>query len=173
LTKPSLCNIFNEIIPLEPFDNEKVLKERLVESELSNLNKILNEKQITRSRVVISVDPTAGVCLSGLGRKLEIAETEKEDSIFKENAELKEKLRNRGNPRYINEEWCKTEDPWYDGRGHDYTIIDVPKVNSLLTFEEIVDISLSFTESVIEKSLLRYVFPFHFNEGKYLESKEK
>lgn len=31
-------------------------------------------------------------------------------------------------------------DPWYDGRGHNYTIIDTPKMGTVLDLEEIVEI---------------------------------
>jgi hypothetical protein len=35
-------------------------------------------------------------------------------------------------------------DPWYDGRGHDYTIVDAPRSGTLLTADEIETIFLNF-----------------------------
>ncbi|MBT5491004.1 hypothetical protein HOK00_01475 [bacterium] len=29
-------------------------------------------------------------------------------------------------------------DPWYDGRAHDYTIIDSPRIGTILNFNEIL-----------------------------------
>jgi hypothetical protein len=32
-------------------------------------------------------------------------------------------------------------DPWYDGRGHNYTIVDSSKMGTLLSLEEVLEIS--------------------------------
>ena len=38
-------------------------------------------------------------------------------------------------------------DPWYDGRGHRYTIVDSPNEGTVLTAEEIERIFLEFGEA--------------------------
>jgi len=82
---------------------------------------------------VISIGPESGYTLKGLGlylKKLEQKKREWQD------------VRNEGPPRYqdVDEErnllvdpLFSSSDPWYDGRGHNYTIVDAPRKGSLLS----------------------------------------
>jgi len=85
-------------------------------------------------RVVISVNPEGGFNLQRLGFVLEEAE-KKERIRLNDSA-----LRRGGQPRWGDRAYCDNDDPWYDGRGHDYTIVDSPRSGTWLSFEKIKDI---------------------------------
>ena len=38
---------------------------------------------------------------------------------------------------------CNNSDPWYDGRGHDFTIVDAPASSTHLAYDEVIDIACS------------------------------
>jgi len=82
------------------------------------------------TRAVISVDPTSGLSLKGLGLYLDYLEMKK---LLKDNS-LKLLA---GNSR----KGFHRENPWYDGRSsmHNFTIIDVPRGGSLLSEREIME----------------------------------
>jgi hypothetical protein len=82
-------------------------------------------------RVVISVDPHSKFILPYLGYELEKAETLKRKSLGKERT---------GKPRF-EKEYCDNEDPWYDGRGHGFTIVDSPRNGTILEYGEIIEIT--------------------------------
>ena len=72
------------------------------------------EKGQQRKRWIISVDPCARYSLRRLGFALEREET----------AVRGDDLRRQGEPRWQDYEYCDNDDPWYDGRNHEYTIVD-------------------------------------------------
>jgi hypothetical protein len=82
------------------------------------------------NRAIISVDPTTGLSLKGLGVYLDYLEMKKllEDSTLK----LITGNERRGFHR---------ENPWYDGRSsmHNFTIIDTPRGGSVLSEKEIME----------------------------------
>lgn len=87
-----------------------------------------------RRRMVLSLEPTFSVdgrspCLRGLGFRLERAESAARRASGME-------VR-RGRPRYGGG-YCDNPDPWYDGRGHEWTIVDSPLVGTALPYDEIV-----------------------------------
>lgn len=82
------------------------------------------------NRVIISVRPEDKYTLPCLGYELEKAETAKRATINKER---------RGNPRF-EKEYCNNADPWYDGRGHQYSIVDSPNEGTVLTYSEIIKV---------------------------------
>lgn len=89
-------------------------------------------------RVVVSVDPGSDISLKGLGLALDRKTTEKA----------------RGRRVKISREWrlvdgkkCPDplflyQDPWYDGRGFDYTIVDAPssRANRFLSINDIKEV---------------------------------
>lgn len=90
--------------------------------------------RVPRRRIVLSLDPTFSVdgrrpSLRGLGFRLERAESAARRAAGTE-------VR-RGMPRYGGG-YCDNPDPWYDGRGHGWTIVDSPLVGTTLPYEEIV-----------------------------------
>jgi hypothetical protein len=92
------------------------------------------------NRVIVAVDPNSEVYLSRLGQVLEQAEAIKENIIFGE-----EKVKWRPyNRKRFDEEWCTNNDPWYDGRNQNYTIVDSPFVGSLLSVEEIKAVVINY-----------------------------
>ena len=82
---------------------------------------------------VISVDPASECSLEGLGALLE------EKEKLAEQGQNAGKRKN-GKERIYEEpgrHGYGVNDPWYDGRGHSYTIIDTPSSSSLLTDAEV------------------------------------
>jgi len=126
-----------------------------------------NGHTIKPSRVIISVLPGCGVNLRGLARALERAELLKEEQYI-QSPEHKQLWRDRSVKRF-EDSWITNNDPWYDGRGSDYTIVDAPRCGSLLTVKEIKDIALHFTRPLITDSFLRYIFTFSYDRKKYKE----
>lgn len=81
--------------------------------------------QWPKKRTVISVKADGLVNLLGMGDRLNKAEKQKSKEL---NISIDEPNR----PGY------DMRDPWYDGRAHDYTIIDTPRAGTCLEFEEIL-----------------------------------
>jgi len=74
-------------------------------------------------RYIISTDPLTGLFLKGLGKILEQAEQQKENEMEMDLFQGRERVgEGKGRHGY------NVISPWYDGRGHDFTIIDSPSV---------------------------------------------
>ena len=103
-------------------------------------------------RFIISVDPLAGVHMRGLGFLLEQAEQERDRTkkgLRQYNHPIRERqFLGKGKGRHN----LGVESPWYDGRGHSYTIIDSPSFDyqkrnycgSSLTPGEVLEIVWKF-----------------------------
>jgi hypothetical protein len=90
------------------------------------------------NRVVISVNPNADVSLKGLGLALDRNSTEK-----KRNKRLKpSRYWKKSNGEELPDPLFPYQDPWYDGRGFDYTIVDAPSNPDcrFIKEEEIIEI---------------------------------
>ena len=108
------------------------------------LSVFMPETTTTNRRCIISVRPEDGVNLSGLGARLDREESNKRISVNGVddrtiNAEDGSRLPSR--PGYEN------ADPWYDGRGHGYTIVDSPRSGTILTADEIESSFVKFGHS--------------------------
>ena len=81
-------------------------------------------------RIVISVPPVIRCGLKGLGKVLENEEEKKRAKTGK---------KRKGPKRW---EDVSNNDPWYDGRSplHEFTIVDSPRMGTVLTIEEVVNI---------------------------------
>jgi hypothetical protein len=79
----------------------------------------------TFQRYIISVDPLTGLHLKGLGELLEAREQAKEDESKKPLLPGRERV-DPGQGRFGG----TIVSPWYDGRGHNYTIIDCPSIGT-------------------------------------------
>lgn len=89
--------------------------------------------------VIVSLDPGwqpggRTPTLRGLAVRLEELETE---------ARKKRSggTDDRGRPPRFPEAWCRNADPWYDGRGHEWTIVDGPISDTALPYDEIVKVA--------------------------------
>jgi len=93
--------------------------------------------QMSEHRFILSVDPSSGVYLNGLGDLIEQVENEKRQALG-----MVRQGENR--PGY------DSPDPWYDGRSplHNYTIIDSPRVGTVLSFKEVRDIFRQYTRAL-------------------------
>jgi len=84
---------------------------------------VKNYEDIILWRHIISTDPLTGLHLQGLGKKLELLEESKEEEsnlpLFSGRERVKTGTGRHG---------YDVSSPWYDGRGHYYTIIDSPSV---------------------------------------------
>ena len=89
---------------------------------------------LSPSRTIISVPPTSGVYLKGLGDVLQC----REDALRLERGIT---VSGDNRPGYSN------PDPWFDGRGtlHNYTIIDGPRRGTLIGWAEVINIVRSWS----------------------------
>ena len=113
-------------------------------------------------RVVVSLDPNWAEpaedgpgrrpLLRGLGYALEKAEARKRKGLGAD-AE-------RGGPPRFPGGYCDNRDPWYDGRGHGWTIVDAPACGSRLSYGEILHVVSAerFWEVPLESSELTLVW---------------
>jgi hypothetical protein len=77
---------------------------------------------------VASPMPKGKPCIIGLGRQLETLERQADATS----------ARPRGGPPRFEPDYCDNADPWYDGRGQDYTIVDGPRAGTLLDYATIL-----------------------------------
>lgn len=82
----------------------------------------LNDGRVYQ-RYMISADPLVGVSLAGLGSLLEKAEQAKEDKAGGPHLPGRERVK-IGEGRF----GMNVVSPWYDGRGHKFTIVDSPSL---------------------------------------------
>jgi hypothetical protein len=103
-----------------------------------------NEGDGQRRRCILSVPPGRGVTLRGLGERLDQAEAAKRRAIYGVDDRVEDPVTGAAKvprPGFGN------SDPWYDGRGHDDTIVDSPRSGTLLTADEIEAIFLDFGQA--------------------------
>lgn len=74
-------------------------------------------------RHTISTDPQTGIHLQGLGNRLEILEQEHEERDSAPLLEGRQRV-----PPGTGRHGYNVASPWYDGRGHNFTIVDSPSV---------------------------------------------
>jgi uncharacterized membrane protein (DUF485 family) len=100
------------------------------------------DKQSGRiDRWTISVDPASHFHLYRLGYRLE--QEEKKRRLESQEVEYRWTPRG-GEPRWGDRNYSDNADPWYDGRDHEYTLVDSPRSKTILSEpEEIKDILLS------------------------------
>ena len=105
------------------------------------LSVFMPETQKTNRRCIISVRPEDGINLGNLGARLDRAEADKWISM------------NGIDDRTVNPDdgsplpprpGYNNADPWYDGRGHGYTIVDSPRSGTVLTADEIEEVFVKF-----------------------------
>lgn len=99
-------------------------------------------EQGVNARCIISVRPDSNLNLSGLGALLEKAESQKRKSHFHGIDDRVTDLVS-GKPKTPRTGYSNS-DPWYDGRGHGFTIIDSPRDGTFLSPEEIEDILIKY-----------------------------
>lgn len=99
---------------------------------------------VKTSRVILSVAPGNGVNLDGLGKNLEDKESEKCAAL----GIIRYSKERDGNISYENRPGYESPDPWYDGRGHNYEIIDGPMSGSVLSVEEINEIAKKYSKHI-------------------------
>ena len=105
---------------------------------------------VKTSRVILSVAPGKGVNLEGLGKNIEDKESEK-------CAELGIRRYSKGRDgsiSYENRPGYESPDPWYDGRGHNYEIIDGPMSGSVLSVGEINEIAMEYSKHIEKANAL-------------------
>jgi serine/threonine protein kinase len=98
-------------------------------------------------RCILSVRPGCGASLRGLGARLDEMEAQKRQQIHGVDDRAHDPL--TGEPRRPRPGYGNA-DPWYDGRSHDYTIIDSPRSGTLLSADEIEQAFLVFGAALRE-----------------------
>jgi hypothetical protein len=94
-----------------------------------------------KRRCILSVTPHSQASLCGLGAWLDEAEGRRRWEVFGVDDRVADPLTGAAReprPGYTN------ADPWYDGRAHEYTIVDAPRSGTLLSAEDIEAIFLRF-----------------------------
>src|SRR5262249_51371382 len=84
-------------------------------------------------RAIISVAPDSDVCLRGLAALLEESESRRRREVYGVDDRVTDLT--AGVPRVPRPGYANA-DPWYDGRGHEYTIVDAPRGGTMLTADE-------------------------------------
>src|SRR5439155_16837656 len=87
-------------------------------------------------RCILSVRPDSGASLEGLGAELERAESRRRQELHGRDDRLYDP---RTGERLPDRVGYDNPDPWYDGRGHEYTIVDAPRAGTVLTADEVED----------------------------------
>jgi hypothetical protein len=93
------------------------------------------------ARAIISVTPESGACLRGLGALLE--QEEHRRRVERDGADDREidLATGRKKPR----RWPgSNSDPWYDGRGHNHTIVDAPRSGTVLSADEVESVFVQY-----------------------------
>lgn len=95
--------------------------------------------RVVYPRVIVSVDPTWSdmgrrPSLQGLGFALEQAEVARR-------RELHDGIDDRGGLPRFGGGYCANNDPWYDGRTFEWTIVDAPRSGTSLPYDEVVRIA--------------------------------
>jgi hypothetical protein len=109
-------------------------------------------------RYIMSTDPEGKYCLRFLGDVLNYHEAHKREVLGK-----RQEGQNR--PGY------DLPDPWYDGRAHDYTIVDTPHDGTVLDEEEVISIFTHFItehiflETIVHENRVHVVFPLRLPSG--------
>lgn len=92
-------------------------------------------------RCILSVRPDTGAHLRGLSEMLDSAESTRRKEVHGVDDRVQDPSTGEARqprPGYQN------ADPWYDGRAHEYTIVDSPRSGTLLTADEIEALFLTF-----------------------------
>jgi hypothetical protein len=98
-------------------------------------------------RCILSLRPDSRATLRGLAARLEAAESRAriaKEGIDDRVIDPQTRLPVPPRPGYDN------SDPWYDGRGHRYTIVDAPNQGTVLTADEIDQVFLEFGEATVK-----------------------
>jgi hypothetical protein len=119
---------------------------------------VIRWKDAPAPRVVISGSPDTGLNLQSWGQEIDRLESEQSERLEKSNRDLPHILQhiadqrgqqNNSQPTFIRgtqhpRPGFNNNDPWYDGRGHQGSIIDSPRSGTILSDQEIQHL-LDFT----------------------------
>ena len=92
-------------------------------------------------RGIISVRPDSGASLQGLGQMLDQQEATARVERFGVDDRVVDPQTQAPKPPRLGYD---NSDPWYHGRGHNYTIVDAPRQGTLLSAEAIERVVLAF-----------------------------
>jgi hypothetical protein len=105
------------------------------------LSVFMSESPRQKRRCILSVTPGSGATLRGLGALLDEAEGGRRRELHDVDDRVTDPATGAAlppRPGYAN------ADPWYDGRGHGYTIVDSPRSGTRLSADEIEALFLDF-----------------------------
>lgn len=125
----------------------------------------------SRAQCWISLRPDDGVHLKDLGRRLEEAEVRARMQRGEGDTRWNDPesgLRRQVRPGFDN------PDPWYDGRGHDYKILQTPNDGTVLTADEVEAILLEYGQGGGVRSLVEDLpAPDELLEARPLDSRAR
>lgn len=109
-----------------------------------------------RDNFIVSIDPRAGVSLAGLGAQLEAAESRESERLMSKPDQWTERLQSVASARKVSggrpsllrdttspRPGYENSDPWYDGRGHGFTIVDTPESGTVMEREAVLNEALT------------------------------
>ena len=110
------------------------------------LSVFVSESALSARRCILSVPPGGTVSLHGLGARLEERESRRRLARGVDER-VEDPLTGQPRPPRPG---CANADPWYDGRAHDYTIVDSPRGGTWLSADEIEAALLEFGRAGVE-----------------------
>lgn len=127
------------------------------------------------SRWTISVDPSSKFHLYRLGYRLEEEET-------KARKDFEMEVRG-GEPRWGDSNYSNNDDPWYDGRDHEFTLVDSPRSGTVFDRPEVikrilksrfygVNLNSPLSTKISKPRFISYMF-FEIDKGEKTFSKLK
>lgn len=121
---------------------------------------------VKTSRAILSVAPQKGVNLEELGKIIE----DKESGKCAELGIRRYSKGRDGSISYENRPGYESPDPWYDGRNHNYEIIDSPSSGSVLSVEEINEIAKEYSRHIENATKLEASIKKNQDLGSYLDN---
>ena len=127
-----------------------------------------------RDNFIVSVDPRAGVSLAGLGAQLEAAEARESERWMSMPDQWSERLQavaaarktSGGKPTLIRDtasprQGYENSDPWYDGRGHGFTIVDTPESGTVMERDVVLGEVLTLYDPIWRETVHRLSARFY------------
>lgn len=127
------------------------------------------ETKITNRRCILSVKPNSCINLKGLA---DLLEREEELARIKLYGFDDRKIDKRTGLILSPRDGYDNSDPWYDGRGHGFTIVDSPRSGTILTADQIENLFIEFGKKT-ENDAQPMVIPSPLEESHSSDAKNE
>jgi len=113
------------------------------------LSVFLSENEHQLRRAIISVKPKSTTTLKGLGQLLENAESARRIELHGVDDRATDPATGIAKAKRAG---FDNSDPWYDGRGQNFTIVDAPRSGTVLSADEIEEIFIEFGKAASQNA---------------------